>query len=511
MIESTKMKMSLQRIFSVTVLFYLSLLLIPDKAFILVNIGVYLGILFWEFRDSKTVLVLSYMALVPLLTGKFFPIDLVSATELHLLGRPFGVAADITVTGREGIVFAMLLILIWQRVKERRGFKIRGLLGTALCILPVALIVSAFVGSLIPGVSMLHALFYVEPFIIYAFMTRRFFPVHYPVLLSVIMAAVFFESLIIIIQYIKGGTLGFVVESFPGYIPRDLSTDGNNMVRLGGTYLHANAAAHYLLFSLLLMLPAFFDPAIYASTFVVAPAILGFVALLVTGSRSAWLAWGIGMLCFYLFAKRWQLKVVIDPQLSRLRWVVIGFLLVVVAVLVVPRIASTVHTLEPYGSSTGRLGLIREAWEVIRSYPVFGVGLSVDVYAFYRRSQSLHTLLPMYFPEPVHNGFIQLLMASGLVGFVPYLLVVVAFVRELLWDVERVFGKKKIYAAAIFAAFLGSIVNAQLQPLLPDFAVCIIMLMALKSGTTGYRRSDRRHPASPSFGSRGLRTQKIHA
>lgn len=467
-------------VFWITTFFYALLLFVPSKAVALVVSILFLGVLFVVFRNIPSVLVLGYLAFVPLPVGKFFPIPLVSAAQLQfLLGRPFGISADILVTPQELLVIVMAIMLVWRMAQTGHMFWPDTYVGWTLVVLPIAFVASAMFGSMLPGVSTLHALFYLAPFILYTFITRIRHRLDYRAVLGIVLAGILLEGTVLLAQLANGGALGLIVERNPYYTPIDVSTEATNLLRLGGTFTHANNLAQFLLFAIPVTLPMLFAPGASMSPWVVVPFFVGWTTFMLTQSRSAWLALGVALVWCVAHARRFRIRLVVHRPLRRVGWVVLGALLVVAVLVGYPRAASTLRTMEPYGSGATRLLLLREAGALIREYPVFGVGIPLDVYASYLRSQALGKELVSYFPEPVHNGFLELVVQTGIVGLVPYVLVLIGLWQALFFRRAMESQSRKLYRMGVAAALLGQMVNAQLQPLLPDLSTLVLLITLL--------------------------------
>lgn len=492
MIEFPKMKTNPVRIFVITTVFYVMLSVMPNKMSAAVCILGYLGILFWYLRDIFLTLGVAYMALVPLSVGKFFPIDLVRAQQMHLPWRLIGINADITVAARDGLVMAMGMLIMRERITQGVRTGVDKALMWLLCLMPFAFIVSAIAGSVRPGLSLLHALFFFEPCILYMFVTYGRKRWDYASIAAVIASGMLFVCAIAIAQYMSGHTLGLVVENFPGYTPLDEGADAGSMIRLGGTFAHANLLAQYLLFSLFTVLPVVFMRKHPVEHIAALAVVFGVVVLCLTQSRTAWIAGVAGALVFgtYMHARTSGVF-----QMSSIVRHIVYFSMPIVCVLgvfiVMPRIIHTAYTLEPNGGTAVRISLFQDAWDVIRSHPWVGVGMKMDVYTLYERF-GIQPAPFMHYPEPVHNGFIQLLMQTGMLGFVPYL-ILMGVVGNRLWNMlRRARGEIQGYCIGVVAACVAVVVNSQLQPLLPDIQHIVFLIAVLESARQTSRRSWRR-------------------
>jgi hypothetical protein len=472
-----------------TVLFYIAVSLVPDKKIAFGISILYIGAISRILNNIPFALVVSYIACVPLSIGKFIPIDLVSAEKLHIYGRPFGVSANLAITVRELICVSMTSLLIAQQIRRRTIYIPRNYLEWALVLYPVLVGVSTYFGSIRPDISWLHVGFYIEPYIVYMFMTYMVSRADYTVLLAVIVASVGLESALVLLQHLHGGPLGLIVENFPAFTPIETSSDPTTIVlRVGGTFAHANILAQYLIFFLCVMIPVLYD----VSSLLVAPAIwslyVGTFVLILTMSRSAWIAWIAGLSVFYFIQKYiLHYKLSVHHGIRNMSLIALPVLLVSIWLLAVPRLLGSAHTLDVYGSGQSRQQLFSLAIQTIRTHPVFGVGLSMDVYYAILHARSLGTaaMILTDFPESVHNGLLWLLVQVGLVGFVPFVMIGVGILGRLRRHIMR--GKTdRIYMAGILAGVFAWLVNGQLQPMVPDLTVLIILILCLEqsSGAT---------------------------
>ena len=476
MIELVKMKIPAGVVAAATLILYALFLVVPTKLVAGICAVFYILFLWRQLSSLPQALIVSYAAFVPLSLGKFFPVSLVPATGIQLLDRPTGVSSDIAVTLREGIVFGMAALLLWDRFykKLRYGFD---RVAVGLFLLPLIYIGSSALVSVRPEISVLHALFWAEPFVLYIFVRRIGQRVPYALVLMSVAIALFCESVIVFAQNIKGMTLGVVIEDFPGYVPVDVSADAGLLARFGGTFAYANILAHYLVFSLFLLIPAVFSPRLLVRKIAAAALIIGVWAFIVTLSRSAWLSFWIGLLGFYLLIRH-EKRIALYRDVRVMGIMAIPVTVLLCIILAWPRTVSTARTLTKWGSGEMRITTMQSAVPVIAAHPWFGVGLSMDVLALYERSLRLHIPLPSFTPEPVQNGFVRLLMEVGVVGMIPYL-AALYFLGCMLWRRYRsAAGEQRLYLAGLMAACVAVAANAELQPLLPDVSF-IVLLSAL--------------------------------
>lgn len=146
------------------------------------------------------------------------------------------------------------------------------------------------------------------------------------------------------------------------------------------------------------------------------PAILPTAALVLTYTRSAWLAWGFAMGLILLVA--------------RPRWVAIAApaALLVISLAPLPLFARLISTFDTkLESNLDRIRMVQAGVEIIRDYPVFGVGPAnvKQVYPLYRMHDA-----PRFRVPHLHNNVIQIWAERGVVALAGYVLLLYFFVRE---------------------------------------------------------------------------------
>lgn len=217
-----------------------------------------------------------------------------------------------------------------------------------------------------------------------------------------------FESILAIVQYLNGGSLGSVFYFFgerafnsqtPGIA--NASINGALVLRPYATFSHPNVLAAFLVLSMTLLL---FTVRTWISKKMqfayIALFLLGTSALLLTLSRVAIVAWIIA-LCFYSFQRKWKLALGLC------------FLIGVLAYL------------SPFGvrflnfnladeAFTQRLYLSKVAIEMFSINPILGVGLNnfLPNLPFYIKQTG-----NIFFLQPVHNIFLLVLSETGMIGF----------------------------------------------------------------------------------------------
>ena len=459
-----------------TIIFYgLSFLSPNNKVFLgfYVLYGIALYIL--HKRQWKDVLFFWYIASLPLAAGKKIAFDLVSFREFNLLiFRPYGISADVIVTIGDVCIAIMGLVILKDVFFGKDRKKYRDTTASVLLMYFCTILISTVYGSIRPEISFLHALFVLKPITLYWYIRHH---VHERVLwmhtMMIIAAAIWLEFVMSGVQMLKQGPIGSVLELTPDYIPYDMSSDSGQIFRPVGSFYHANTLAHFLLPFLCIMIPFFFVlfPGV-SVWFTVTTMTVGFSVLLLTLSRSAWISFFAGFSVYvFLVEKIWNIRLILMEQSKRiLKWWIIPVLLVIL-VFVLPRVVNTLFTFERYGSAETRLLLLQDAALAARENPVFGVGLEMDLFFMYLRSVQRRVTngVIFFFPEPVHNGYMRLLLQAGIVGIVGFFAALAVVLQMLIRSFRSVKSIQQRHMLSAVAAGITAIcINSLMQPLLPN-------------------------------------------
>ncbi len=229
------------------------------------------------------------------------------------------------------------------------------------------------------------------------------------------------ESLLAIMQFIKGGTIGLWVlgersfnVSTPGIAKFDFY--GMQFLRPYGTFPHPNVLAAFLLLTIVILVRLFVvarrepstDAAIYQAGKIASPLhglamtilkVSGFLvglAIFLTVSRLVILA-GIGSLLLVI-KRKWLI------------WAALVFL--IVSPILFTRFSSLINF--DNLALVRREELFSSGWQVFISKPIFGIGLNSFIPAM---AGNLLTG-PSRFLQPVHNIFLLTLSETGITGLI---------------------------------------------------------------------------------------------
>jgi len=262
--------------------------------------------------------------------------------------------------------------------------------------------------------SFIWLLQYSQLFII-AFMLIYFFKFHrkkYLLIPIVLLASVFFESSLSLLQLVKQSQLGIIVEReiFSQFYVGDLDAIGN-LYRVYGTASHPNQLAFIMIILIILLAPYIFGntfPNIFLSGIV-----LGLTVILLTQSRSVWIGLIISS---YIFIKFFRLQLISFFQKSHLKKRYSAYLIPILALLsfvIVPRIMLSSTIFYQGGALDIRSKMLQEAIVAFAQNPWFGYGVGTNEVVLYN-------LFPRgtmaIFPSSIHMGFVQLILEVGLIG-----------------------------------------------------------------------------------------------
>lgn len=236
-------------------------------------------------------------------------------------------------------------------------------------------------------------------------------------ILVMLFVGLILESLVIMLVWVSGK--GF---SIPGIIANVYASaaPSGGAARIGGTLVSANTAGSYV--SLLLapavsILLARTHPLIkWLSAFAAG---FGAIALVLTGSRGAWLAAFLSFLifCFVSVRKGWVNKKVIFA---------IGLVGVLIALVLSPIILERIFG-DDAAAAEARIPQYLVAWRIIKAHPVFGVG--ANNYFFVLQRYLTADPNNVVFRWVVHNKYLLVWAETGIFGLLFFILFLVSTIR----------------------------------------------------------------------------------
>jgi O-antigen ligase len=278
-----------------------------------------------------------------------------------------------------------------------------------------------------------------------------------------------FFGLIGSMQFITKQPLGLFLEDQLQIAPFGRLTNESQLVyRVSGLVGHPTFFASFIS----LLLPVSLAGLIWGKrgkALMAVASLLGFVSLFGSFSRSSWLALLLIGLIFsgYWLVKKKQLGKAVMIKVLLLN--LVGFL-VIFSGLLQARLQSFKY-IWSLGSGRGRLVLLKEAGEMIRNSPVWGVGLNHFTRVMRETSSDPEVLSLLY---PVHNTFILFFSELGLIGGLLFVVVV----SGVFWlSYKKAF--KNWQRLGVLVGALTFVVNAQFHTLFDsDPSLELFMVMA---------------------------------
>ncbi len=310
---------------------------------------------------------------------------------------------------------------------------------------------------------------------------------------GILIASVCFESAIAVAQMLTGKSLalGFLGEM------QIRSRDTEKLMRAGGTLGHPNRLAMYLELLLPLCLGFFWAETNKRSrTLVIGILGLGMAALIMTGSRGAWVGVILSLvLFFYMLHRNRQVNIrsVIGPALLAL--LILGALTIGFSDYIERRIAG-----EDYGSAISRIPMFQIALSVIEAHPLGGVG--INNYTIKMRDYNDTILGRRFktFSRPVHNMYLLIAGETGMIGLTAFLWLLFGLTSSILAAVKAGDLQISILATSLFAGLVAFLIHGLVDKHPPGGYPLFYCLMAIAAAIYQRgRQSSNRISAKTSF------------
>ncbi len=230
------------------------------------------------------------------------------------------------------------------------------------------------------------------------------------------------QAAVCIIQYMYKANLGLQFLGEPAVIATTSATKGVylgtvDIYRSGGLFSHPNLLAGFMALLLPICIALLFSRiGPLAKALLAGVVALGLVALVITLSRSGWLSFAVGFtLLFFLSMLHQKL---------RLRYVLVR-ILVILGIIVSVSLASNDIIRRLTASDPGavqfRWDMMYAALDMVRDYPVFGIGLNTFVahfpdYAVPPGPEAVTAKYGELWPV-VHNSYLVTWSQQGTLGF----------------------------------------------------------------------------------------------
>ena len=355
---------------------------------------------FWSLNPAS-ILYFLILLFLPTQFGRHFWPDFSNVSGLRIdYLSPTTYVTDILIAS---------LFILWFLPNFKKIRKLKISLPVPLMVFLIFLALGAFL-SVSPASSLYGFLKLVE-FSFFGFYTAKNIK-NLRTVVAPLSIGVAFESLLTIAQYFNSGSLGgifyFFGERFfnsqtPGIANASLS--GSLVLRPYGTFSHPNVLAAYLTLSMSLIIFTYDKLSGNLKTIYSLVLILGTVALLLTFSRVAILAWVVALSFWIIrrFGKSLRLKIALPILITLLLFFSVSHVGVRFSEL---RLSDE--------AVSNRLLLSKSAFSMIWDKPILGTGLSnflpnLPVY--------INSSGNVFYVQPVHNIFLLILAEMGIAGF----------------------------------------------------------------------------------------------
>ena len=419
--------------------------------FLLLIVLIWIKIRDWAL-SSLLVTIFSFQFYLP---NKYYPIEVFRPYELQPGFGPYFLSYGINL---ENIFLLITLILIIRNlILKKSVFPKKSI----TYILPA--IFSAILFFLISLYSSLRfspysslsvtwllqdiQLFLVGFSVFYVFFKKRS---DLKLISPVILSSIVLQSAVSIIQFVKQSWAGLPIESFIVETIYYGSPDAvHSYFRVAGTFGHPNQLALILCAMLVLILPQVIGerkPVYILGSFITV------LVILLTQSRSGWLALFVVILLTTIIYRNELLKPVSKLAIRRIA-VSITLVIAVTLAVAVPRIVASFNAFYQNAGFPLRIEMAKEAILAIAQNPWLGYGMGTNEPVLFR-------LFPMgyiySFPAPIHMAYLQMILESGILGFLFFMFPFVYIIRCII-NRFLLYGAKKIARAKnyIFITLAG--------------------------------------------------------
>lgn len=175
--------------------------------------------------------------------------------------------------------------------------------------------------------------------------------------------------------------------------------------------------------------------------------VITFGALLLTYSRTGYLAFGLSAFAFFILEKKIKLFALI-------------FLLFIAGVVLLPKdMQSEGVNLLRTASIFSRLESFQTAQSIIEKNPIFGVGFNTYRYAQDRYGNLAQDITHSHAGAGVSNSYLFVIATTGIIGFLAFIYALARLIQELkiIVRVDRIIGNSM--SALFVSVLIGSLVE----------------------------------------------------
>lgn len=243
---------------------------------------------------------------------------------------------------------------------------------------------------------------------------------------AVFLSSIFLQSIISIIQFVKQSWVGLPIES-----ARDTSVffgapDAvQSFFRVAGSFGQSNQFSLILIIMLVLILPTVLRK---KQIGYILGSLVGIATVLLTQSRSGWIALLAVIIITIVTFKREIQKLI---SLLGTRRVVITTILIGITTsfVVISRLVASLNSFSEGAGFPLRVEMFKEASVAIYQNPWVGYGIGTNQPVLLKLFPSGYNYS---FPAPVHIGYIQLILESGILGMILFIFPFIYIVRCII-------------------------------------------------------------------------------
>jgi len=262
----------------------------------------------------------------------------------------------------------------------------------------------------------------------------------------------FVESIIGILQFRSQASVGlkFLGESILGPETSGIarvSTHFGNFLRVYGTMPHANILATFLVVGFLSFVYLFFKK---QKVYYLIPLTFIFYSLFLTFSRSGMVIFLIGIIATMF------LGAIKNLRKNVLVFLIVFFIVFFISYLILGDLLLArfyISTKEP--SFTYRVNYNLIGWDLIKRYPLFGVGLGNQILTSLKENlYQNQKLFSVWQWQPVHNIYLLIASETGVFGFLLFCLFLFLIFQKSLILIKNNFFKNSLDFLDIYFPFL---------------------------------------------------------
>ena len=470
-----------------TYLYLLISLITPTHKLFFVASSVFFVALFLITTSIEETIIYAFFPFFLLNVGRDFTINVVPASAvlspLYWDGRsivfefsPFFILAITS-------IFILVILFIKQGLKAKPPLFLYLFLGS-YALHFVSALKSPYLRELSLAFTVSEFAFLAWLFIAYFLLSRIPTKMKTELLVSLLfifVGLVVLESSITIAQVIRGSVLNLSIEKVDSIPSFGYGIDENPLLfRPVGLNYHANSLANWQV----LLMPAVlllwiklknFIPSRISKLTIVLYLSLSLTTILLTLSRSAFLSVVILFLLFVVFERK-RLSKAIKFSLKYLRnyKILILAALIYFSFVLPDRIFRSLYSFSGSGGFATRKEQLVEALDLIRIFPLWGVGIRMFIPASY-------DLWPKgvmsYFPEDIHNGFVLYVAERGLIATFIYLIGLYCMMKCIVK-----YERSKVVRLIMFYSVIASFVMMTFQPFINTMSVGVLVTALMLGG-----------------------------